>query len=288
MKKLKTILLGIVFIFNIQLNHSQTKTQLENSLLWRVEHPSLDKPSFIFGTLHMMCASDFKLLEKVSRTLSSVEALVLELDLSDPEEMRILQTSMSAASKVSEELSTDQFSQLDTLVQRILGIPLINMDTFGLAMVNLVLTTKMLPCTDIKSCDLELLELAVSEKTPIYGLETAAEQLSILKQAYPTTFIFKQILLHDAYKKDFQNAIIAYNKEELTTAVSYLTKQEYMNENATDFMQKKRNLNWMEKIPEMMQERSNLFAVGAAHLTDDFGIIQLLKDKGYSVTPVFK
>jgi uncharacterized protein YbaP (TraB family) len=37
----------------------------------------------------------------------------------------------------------------------------------------------------------------------------------------------------------------------------------------------------------MMQQRSNLFAVGAAHLTDDFGIIHLLREKGYTVTPVF-
>ena len=60
-----------------------------------------------------------------------------------------------------------------------------------------------------------------------------------------------------------------------------------MNENATNLMQIKRNKKWVEKMPSMMKERSNLFAVGAAHLTNEYGIIHLLREKGYTVTPVF-
>ena len=94
-------------------------------------------------------------------------------------------------------------------------------------------------------------------------------------------------MLFESYKKDFNNAIIAYKNEDILTAVGIITKDDYMNENATILMQINRNKNWVEKMPVMMEGRSNLFAVGAAHLTDDYGIIHLLRKKGYTVTPVF-
>lgn len=117
-------------------------------------------------------------------------------------------------------------------------------------------------------------------------MEKAAEQLAIIRNAYPTEFAYKQLMLFDAYKKDFNDAITAYKKEDITTSVNLLTKEEYMDQNATYLMQIKRNKDWVEKMPKMMAERSNLFAIGAAHLTNDYGVIYLLKQKGYSVTPV--
>ena len=95
-------------------------------------------------------------------------------------------------------------------------------------------------------------------------------------------------MLFDSYKKDFNAALIAYKKEDISATVKLLTKEEYMDANATEIMQTSRNKNWVEKMPEMMKTRSNLFAVGAAHLTEDYGLINLLRQKGYTVTPVSK
>ena len=147
----------------------------------------------------------------------------------------------------------------------------------------------MLPCTltQIKSLDNELMLLATEKQKPIYSLEKASEQMETLKKAYPTEFALKQVLLFESYKKDFNEAIVAYKNEDITTAVDLLTKEIYMDENATNLMQVKRNKNWLEKMPQMMKEKSNLFAVGTAHLTNEYGIINLLRQRGYTVTPVF-
>lgn len=128
--------------------------------------------------------------------------------------------------------------------------------------------------------------LATKNKMPIYGLEKVSEQMEAIKKAYPTDYTVEQIMLFESYKKDFNNAIIAYNKEDITTAVNLITQKKYMNKNATKFMQVNRNEKWVEKMPEMMKEKSNLFAVGVAHLTDEYGIIHLLREKGYTITPV--
>jgi uncharacterized protein YbaP (TraB family) len=39
-------------------------------------------------------------------------------------------------------------------------------------------------------------------------------------------------------------------------------------------------------MPEMMQKESVFFAVGAAHLAGELGVINLLKKAGYTVKPI--
>ena len=286
MKTLKRIFTIILFVTTLQLAQAQHNIVLENSTLWKVEHTDLEKPSYIFGTMHMMCPSDFKLSEKLVKAMNEVDALVLEINMSDPDEIKAMQTSMAATKKISEELDTEQYQKLDTLVRQVMGMPVANLDAYGLSMLNMIMMTKMLPCKEIKSYEAELMQMAQTKLMPIYSLETVAEQIEIVKKSYPTDFALEQIMLYDAYKKDFEASIISYKREALMETVANLTKPEYMDENATLHMQVLRNKNWVQQMPEMMEEGSNLFAVGAAHLTDEFGLIHLLREKGYTVSPV--
>ncbi|MNX99368.1 TraB family protein [compost metagenome] len=47
-----------------------------------------------------------------------------------------------------------------------------------------------------------------------------------------------------------------------------------------------RNNNWVKNMPELMKKESVFFAVGAAHLGGEEGVINLLKKAGYSVKPI--
>ncbi|SMG51852.1 hypothetical protein SAMN05661096_03825 [Marivirga sericea] len=286
MKTIKNIFTLVLFIATLQAPKAQQDMALENSTLWKVEHSTLEKPSYLLGTLHMMCASDFQIPEKVNIAMTAVDALVVEINLSDSAEIQKMQASMAATKKISEELSPSQFEQLDTLVQRIVGTPLANLDAYGLQVLSSIMISKMLPCTDIKLFEAELMQIAKTNTIPIHAFETIEEQMAIVKEAYPLESSYEQLMLHDSYERDFNKAITAYNNEKLTEAVSYLSKPEYMDENATLLMQVKRNQNWVEQMPKMMEKGSNLFAVGAAHLTDEFGLIHLLREKGYTVSPV--
>ena len=290
MKHLKSIILLFVITLNFNFSEAQDNLKLENSVLWKIEHAELKEPSYILGTLHLMCESDFKIPEKVIKTLEHVDALVLEVDMSDPEELKAMQASMANAKKISEELTKEQFNKLNTLVTRVMGAALINFDPYGLSILNVLMIQKMMSCspTQIKSIETELTLLTKNQQKPIYSLEKASDQMETLKKAYPTEFSYEQIMLFDSYKKDFNDAIVAYTHEDITTTVKLISKEKYMDDNAVKHMQIDRNKNWVEKMPIMMKERSNLFAVGAAHLTDSYGIINLLRAKGYIITPVFK
>ena len=287
MNYLKSIITVFIFTLTCHLSNAQEETVLENSVLWKIEHPDLKEASYIFGTLHFMCESDFNIPEKVTETLNHVDALVLEVNLTDPEEMQILQETMSNPKKISDELSEIQFKEVATLVQKEMGIPLIDLDTYGLSTLHALLLTKMLPCTQFKFTETEITTLAKEKQLPIYSLEKVSEQLATLENSYPADFMFDQLMLFESYKTDFNASIAAYKKEDLPTAVDLIMKDIYMDENATTMMQVNRNKNWVEKIPEMIKIRSNLFAVGAAHLVGEFGIVNLLRQKGYTITPVF-
>ena len=290
MKHLKLIIAVVLFTSCLNISQAQKDAKLENSILWKIEHPELKEPSYLLGTLHFMCEEDFVIPKKVLTTLDNIDALVLEVNLSDPEEMNIIQASMTTSKKISEELSESQFRDLDELVQKVLKTPLMSFNDYGLSMLHFSMIYKMLPCepTQIKSFETELMQLATKNSTPIYSLEKASAQLEFIKKASPTDYIFDQLMPFDSYKKDFNDAIQAYKNEDITKAVNLITKDTYMNENAIKYMQIERNKNWVEKMPQMMKERRNLFCVGAAHLTNEYGIIHLLRQKGYTITPVFK
>ena len=48
----------------------------------------------------------------------------------------------------------------------------------------------------------------------------------------------------------------------------------------------KRNQNWIPLIETFIKEKSSFIAVGAAHLAGDEGVIKLLKEAGYKLTPL--
>lgn len=286
MKHLKSIIALVLLAVTFNFSTAQKKANLENSTLWKIEHSDLKQPSYLLGTLHIMCATDFAIPKKVTETLENVDALVLEVNTSDPQEMKLMQESMSQSKKISEELTPKQFTELDQLVTKVMGVPLVNFDAYGISILQFLMIGKMLPCTDLKYYEMELLASATKSKKQILSLEKAVDQIETMSNAYPTAFAFEQLMLFDSYKKDFNEAIQTYKKEDIATTVDLITKDIYMDENATQYMQIERNKNWVEKMPQMMKERSNLFAVGAAHLTDDYGLIHLLRQKGYTVTAV--
>lgn len=48
-----------------------------------------------------------------------------------------------------------------------------------------------------------------------------------------------------------------------------------------------RNIKWVAKMPEIMKEKSTVFAVGSAHLGGEYGVLKLLEKEGYQVKAVY-
>ena len=55
----KTIVTAIAIVSSLSIQAQTKSPKLENSLLWEVSGNGLSKPSYVYGTIHMICAGDY-------------------------------------------------------------------------------------------------------------------------------------------------------------------------------------------------------------------------------------
>ncbi|MGB5930703.1 MAG: TraB/GumN family protein, partial [Cyclobacteriaceae bacterium] len=56
----------------------------QDGLLYRISGNGLEQPSYIYGTIHLICPDDFRVPEAAQKAFSQTDKLVLELDMDDP------------------------------------------------------------------------------------------------------------------------------------------------------------------------------------------------------------
>src|SRR5690554_5787090 len=85
------------------------------SLLWKISSDDLAEPSYLFGTIHLICEQDFFMDERIKAALAESDALVKEIDLSSPEIMLRLQQLMvnPDGAYLHEYLSDEQLTVMD-------------------------------------------------------------------------------------------------------------------------------------------------------------------------------
>ena len=130
-------------------------------------------------------------------------------------------------------------------------------------------------------------QMAVAAQKEILGLETVTEQLAVFDSPYT---VQAQELLH--YTEDdpemralFGKLVEAYKAENMEAIDNYM-EQEIDDPAEVKFMLHNRNCNWVPRMRKLAADKSTFFAVGAGHLGGDVGMIQLLRDAGYTVTPI--
>jgi len=115
-------------------------------------------------------------------------------------------------------------------------------------------------------------------------------QMSIF-DSIPYKLQAKQLVEYvDNYGKDdnkeFEELSEAYRKQQLSK-LEELTKKEDMGmERFTEILLYQRNINWVNKLKDLLANNTLVIAVGAGHLPGERGVINLLKKAGYKVEPV--
>ena len=80
MKKLLISLFSTFLIVSMGLGQAAPKS----SLLWEITGNDLKQPSYLFGTIHIICKEDFFLPPIVTEKFTNAEQVFLELDMDDP------------------------------------------------------------------------------------------------------------------------------------------------------------------------------------------------------------
>ncbi|RRA94897.1 TraB/GumN family protein [Paenimyroides viscosum] len=261
--------------------------QDNKSLLWEISGKGLEKPSYVFGTIHMICQEDYIMTETIQNTLKNVDAFYAEIDFSNPENMAVLQQSMMSETPLSQRLNNEQYQKLQQLLKEVVDLDITQFEHLTDAAIVSMVTFKSFPCTDFKMYELELLQTAAATQKKMGGLETATEQMEILGKTLGIDAVFE--MLNDLKKDGFKSTkemVALYTNQDMQGLYDYMKKSSYMTDEVYNEMLTKRNHNWINEMPELMKNQSVFFAVGAAHLSGNDGVLKLLKDNGYTVKPV--
>jgi uncharacterized protein YbaP (TraB family) len=292
---IKTIFqLGILFFILLFFSCAEHKkaiekdNPIETSMLWKMEGEGI-QTSFIFGTFHLIPQSDFELSEALKESFSQCEQVVMELDMDDPnlqkESMQYMM--MSNGKGLGDYLSQQQYKSLDSLLDDYSGMGL----KFFEQMKPLVLSTFMLVGLmdeEMASYEKSLMEMAKESNVEILGLETVKEQMNAMDNI-PIEEQVEELMLfvssQDSLKRIFNEMIRLYKKPDMDSLV-VLFNDYYDEPDFMDNLLYQRNENWKTRIPSMCAKKATFFAVGAGHLGGEQGIIQLLREQGYTLTPV--
>jgi uncharacterized protein YbaP (TraB family) len=122
----------------------------------------------------------------------------------------------------------------------------------------------------------------------VNGLEQAEDQLKIfddIPYAVQAQEFAETMLNIDSVKKELNKMLVLYKQKDLAGLNNMIdASDEYTAYN--DALLDDRNKKWISEIIEQAKSKSTFFAVGAAHLGNTNGVINLLRKKGYMVTPV--
>lgn len=268
----------------------------ENSLLWRISGNGLVYPSYLFGTIHIICKEDFIWTAAMERSLKDCKRVCYEMNILDPTlQMKVGMGMLNTGGTPLKDLLGDEYyKKLEAYAaEHIKNIPFNSLSMLKPMAISTILSTSTLDCKEQIGYELEI-KNKVSEEVGknILGLETAEDQIAIFN-AVPEDLMAKQIrdfLDNGGDKKAKQqfDLMLKYYQQQDLYNISQMMNAEENNYIDQGVFLNDRNKKWVEKMAGMMQENPTFFAVGAAHLPGENGVINLLRKMGYTVVPILE
>lgn len=122
----KLLLLFAILFLTASGVHAQTAKTANTGLLYRISGKNLKKPSYLFGTIHLICEKDMFPTEKLKSYINQTEQMMLEFDLDDQAAIqKALKLSMLADGKSTKDyLKPGEYAKIDETFKNYLGIPL--------------------------------------------------------------------------------------------------------------------------------------------------------------------
>lgn len=263
----------------------------DNTLLWQISGNGIQKPSFLFGTFHLMCKNDIQFSSQLKAALSNTTTMYMELDMDDPGLMlsAMMLMTMKGGKKLPDFYSKEEYKKIETFFKDSLSAPLSFLQTMKPFMLLALLYPKMMPCKTVSGVEEELMKLAKFQKKEIKGLETMELQAAVfdsIPYEEQAKELLKSIDSIEINKKNFDTMMRVYKSQRLSAIEALFSKSEFGMQDHEDILLNKRNINWVEKLGTILKKENVFIAVGAGHLVGGNGLITLLRKKGYKVLPL--
>lgn len=269
----------------------------EKSLVWKITGNGLKKPSYLFGTIHLIPKNDFILPDGARMALDNVRRVAFEIDM---KEMTNFKTQIGLMSKafmaggktLKELLSSDDYSFVKAKMNE-KGLP----GGFFERMKPMFLSTMFssdeesgaAPNASMTSVEMELYRMSRYRKLESAGLETAAYQMAIfdsIPYEAQAKMLVETLRSTDDGKEgdgELSKMLEMYRNQDINAMQTMIGDAQYGIQGYEDILLNNRNRNWIPVMSRFMREEPTLFAVGAGHLGGTGGVVALLRREGYRV-----
>lgn len=266
--------------------------QVENSIFWEVSGNGLSSPSYIYGTVKFISSKDYFLGKNVKSKLEKSKIFVTET-LLDHHSLRELNKSahLPHHQSVKDILPAEQFVKLKKIFSERLAVSNLKFNIVYSQFKPVVLSTTMTRLSlgkGVRYYELELSKFANKNGLITLGLETASREISALEtydQESQIEALIHTIANFDEQIADYNALIAAYKSGNLHKTLEYTLHPSEGNEEFRVNFFDKRNAEWIPHMEKIMKQSGAFFAIGAAHLADKNGIVNLLRKNGYTVKP---
>jgi len=266
---------------------SQAQEKKNNALLWEISGNGLEQPSYLFGTIHMICKEDFILSEIAKEKFSASKEIYLELDMDDPKLQVTMMQLMQLPGKetLQEKMGADKFSRLDSFVKKEMNMNLAAFARFKPLMLMSLLAQRSVGCQAIESYENTFVKMAREQKKELLGLELVEDQLGVF-DAIPDSIEIESIMNmvndFEKSKREFKRMSGIYLSQDLDSLYQLMADSPEMM-GSQELLLNRRNHNWIPVMEAAMKKSSTFFAVGAGHLGGSQGVLELLRKQGYQV-----
>lgn len=280
-----------LLIFSLSLISSFSFAQ--NSVLWEISGKDLTFPSYLMGTLKFIGEKEFYMPAEAEQKIKESKLFAIE-DQVDHHAQHELNKAVHfpKGKSLATEISADDYTKIISFFEKEFGISKAMFESKYAKLIPLALSITMTRLSlgeDVRFYDIELLKIAKAAKLKTYSLEPIEREAEAIQQ-YPMADQVKA-LLHsvdnfETQKKEFKDLMRDYPHGDLKEIYEYTLHSLENNPVFIDAFYTKRNLEWLPKIEKMLRDQPSFIAIGISHLEGEQGILSLLQQKGYSLTPI--
>lgn len=159
--------LGISMLIGCKGKNTYVTAGNGKSLVWEVTGRGLSKPSYFFGTMHLMCAEDAELTETVRSLIKNTDQIYLEVDLDNASELLtgILDLRSKSGHTLDDALSPEDYQKVKSFFEKLQpSVPFSLLEVQPPLMISSSLYELLLPCEQKNGVEMKIIDEAYKEK----------------------------------------------------------------------------------------------------------------------------
>ena len=289
---LKKVLISALLLFVF----APVIAQTDKSLLYEISGNGLEKPSYLFGTFHLLKSDYIKEQTLVNEKYEAADQVVVEMLVDSSMMMSFTMKAMMPGKSLKAIMNEKSYEKLGKELSDGLGMDIAMFDQFKPAFVSTLLAQIMAneEIPSVSKYKGELMDLyfanhGAKNNKKVIPLETMMEQASILfesKSPEEQAKELEEMIEHKGQSNKMMRKMGKYYMDNNLPGLLEIGKEYEEEYEGMTLLVDKRNIKWMENLPAILKEGNAFIAVGALHLPGDRGLIELLLKDGYTVKAV--